>query len=310
MKKSRRNSIQKRHFIKLPTELEEYIFELSGALTQYLNNQNSATSRTKECVERMLQKVRRDVIHQEWRGTEDGRNSCMAVTSLFKEPASKLYRFKCVLDTVSQPKTKQYHDFLMGQLEGDKKTQWLIRELSKIELKVWWRLKISCEQWMEPVLKLFHSAIVYGRLDLLEYLLTDVRCRQFIDTRGIDIGSSSYTSLGLSAFSGLNTFKLLQQHGATQFDFPKTLMNASYHGHSSLVSHLCRTQSDMAAVEEACVLAAKMGHYEIVRYLYETQLYPRLKQQGDTENILDEVVEAARESGRKSLITYLECRVI
>ena len=150
---------QRKGMKKCPTELKDYIYDLAGALTKYLNGRMELNSNFNKRL------IRRDAILMGWRGE---------YSELFERSDRDIQ--EDITDIVIN-QSKDFHVWLVNHLRSHGSTTNIYNKLKYLNWVEWWKDSIeTCDN--DSLENHFACAIQYNHVDMLTEFITNEKLRK------------------------------------------------------------------------------------------------------------------------------------
>ena len=151
---------QRKGMNKCPTELKDYIFDIAGPLSKWLNGRMELSSNFNKRL------IRREAILLQWRGD---------YSKLFSFDSDSIYRME-IADIVIN-KSDEFHLWLVNELERSPKTKAIVSKVRQMRWVKPWKEVIDYSDSSRLQLQ-FDFALRYNRSYMIEHMMTDEALRK------------------------------------------------------------------------------------------------------------------------------------
>ena len=270
---------------KCPTELKDYIFDIAGPLTKYLNGRMELSSNFNKRL------IRRDAILMQWKGDYSELFSIAGDDDLDKQ----------IADIVTN-RSKGFHEWLVEHLESNNQLRKLYDWFQRLNWDVWWQDSIRSSDHNQ-LRNHFENAIYNYHVEMVQFIISNNKLRKrvlnddkddvYFVERFVCYKKVFLRDVFQKSAESKMLWTILQN--VTLNDTNHAMDAAVMIGHLESVKWLHENRTE-GCTKRVMDDAARYGHLEIVKWLYEH--YPALC------NLQDALARATQEN-RQDIIQVI-----
>ena len=278
---------QRKGMKKCPTELKDYIFDIAGPLTKWLNGRMELSS---EFNKRL---IRRDAIQIGWKGDYGVVFECDG--------------YACVneIADILINQSKEFHEWLFDQLRSKAKTKKIVDKMQALHWVQWWKDSIANLDSSE-LKKQFGRDIGSYHIEMVRYLMTseEYKMRMLMGTEDDDrcfVETFLYHSQKLTSLSDEVFYKPARSnilwtilHNVTINGSNCAMDAAAKIGDIEIIKWIHGNIGD-SCTTTAMRWAAANGDLKIVKWLHEKR----------TEGCTTDAMDCAAENGHLEVVKWL-----